>query len=341
MSNGVTPFRGLLRDLFILLAYAYRGELVVSSRGCLQQNKIKKVTDSLQVSSTILRQTKLTYTFCDRYEPQLALALDAAIFLGLLTSDLKRYLIQVDCLMEWLSLPEQEQSLQLYTYWKQVHDPQDEKTQLFVKIIEEIPHGNEVSLHDLINDLEDDALLTDEWLQHMQNIWIAPLCALGWLEQREVSSDNLYLCSFLPKSNPIEVASSPLPSLYVQPDYEIIVLPHASFATRWQAMQFTANWIWDEVTTLQLTSQSVSAALDNGQTYESIRGFMNEHSIHEIPDHVLDMMERWANREMMRSEQKSMSQAGTGVCTSVECDPPRRIMLIRQNVAVLGDFDPV
>ncbi len=86
-------------------------------------------------------------------------------------------------------------------------------------------------------------------------------------------------------------------TLLVQPNLEIIAYRQGlSSALIGQLTRFAAWKNMSTACTLQLEPETVYRALESGESYESIRQTLEQHSSKALPDAVLDLLRTWSNK---------------------------------------------
>ncbi len=119
-----------------------------------------------------------------------AIMLDMLLRLQLIVPDGETLKLQSKALKTWLNRSVNEQHLVLYSIWKRLTLPAEAWLQHAVSLLERSDHGHWFSPLGLLTGLERQGLMPapaesglEERLGRLQQKWLDPLAAMGWLEK--------------------------------------------------------------------------------------------------------------------------------------------------------------
>jgi hypothetical protein len=314
-DQEATPYnpRGLAQQLFHFLVACYQQpSLPLTNKGTLHKKQLSKVTQHLSLPREILRSAGLTYAFRDIYDDQAVLMLEMAIRMGIISGQGDQYLFNQEACMSWLQGSYDEQQGHLYRIWRQLLLPAPAWLQHGISLMERVGSRRWYEV---------DAIVKGIWVccSHMGQLdeesslrqafvstWIAPLSIFRFLE---LSTDQKGILWFRWLITPVQMASTvkeddrisietnlKLPSLYVQPDFEMLLPPDVSLRTEWDIAAFSDLQTTDLVRTYRLTKESFYRAWEKGISSEEIIHILQENAYYDVPSHITVTLQQWGEQ---------------------------------------------
>ncbi|MFC5453136.1 helicase-associated domain-containing protein [Paenibacillus aestuarii] len=304
--------RGLAQLLFhFLLACSQQDSLPLTSKGTLHKKQIQKLSKHPVLPQGSFQETGLTYAFRDIYEPDVAILLEMSMQLGILLHDGDRYVLDHHALHTWLSQTYEKQQLGLYAIWRQLYMPAPATLMHGIAVLERCPAAcwckvadvaAAASLLSFVQEPEDGATaLMRQWIQplhafrwlelatdHDGQIWVKWLIPVGSGNAHEELAELEGLEELAKREEPAEG-----PCLYVQPDFEVLLAPHASLYGEWQIAAFAVLQSSDLMRTYRITKESFHRAVENGSSSERILHVLQKNAYYEVPEHVQTTLQQW------------------------------------------------
>jgi hypothetical protein len=306
-----TSARGLAQQLFhFLVACNQQQSLPLTNKGTLHKKQLQKLSANLVAPMTPLLSTGLSYAYRDVYDENIALMLEMAVRLGILVHTGDRFLIEQKAISEWLQRSYGEQQSQLYAIWRQLYLPAPAWLQHGISLMDRASSHLWYRLEDLVTWIDccsmhksrEEEPMTRKRLMEQ---WIEPLIAFRWLE---VASDEHgctwfrwliprnSLTGYNGKNKDEDKVETEIPrqrSLYVQPDFELLLPPDVSLYTEWEIAAFADLQSSDQVRTYRITKESFHRASEGGIDSDVIVRFLHEHACYEVPEHVVTTLQQW------------------------------------------------
>lgn len=86
------------------------------------------------------------------------------------------------------------------------------------------------------------------------------------------------------------------PSFYVQPDFEILLLPDAELRMEWDIASFADLKQTDHVRTYRMTKEGFHRAWEMGQSSEEIISMLQENAYYEVPEPITVTLRQWGEQ---------------------------------------------
>jgi hypothetical protein len=286
--------QGLAEDLFALLVYLAKNEVSLTKKGIIHKRHLQKLREKLSVCDADVMHAELKYALADHYPPALAVTLDFAMRLGLISIDGNRYKLCDREVSSWLRKPATVQNGELYALWKQVACRKTALYQHFTFALEQRPEGEWLGLTETMEwiaarKIETDASVVEKAWEEWTRTWVRPGTGFGWLEARGGDS-----VRWIAKPGG-STKRNDLGNLrfYVQPDFEIITPPDFGHDVRWELECIAEIHKADHASVYKLTRESVFFAFGQGRTPNHIVEFLERHAMYGVPDHVRIAIEEW------------------------------------------------
>ncbi|GAB7053885.1 MULTISPECIES: helicase-associated domain-containing protein [unclassified Paenibacillus] len=306
--SGIEPIQAVKTDirrgLFQALVFAAQQELKLTQNGILHKKQLQKWLELIPLNETLLQGTTIKYAYADAYPMKAAIMLDMLLRLQLIVPDGETLKLQSKALKTWLNRSVNEQHLVLYSIWKRLTLPAEAWLQHAVSLLERSDHGHWFSPLGLLTGLERQGLMPapaesglEERLGRLQQKWLDPLAAMGWLEKgTEALGGRVHYrwCVRLFQASRTPQESEEPGRFMVQPDFEIIVPPDVTDEVCWELCCIADPVAHDQVSVYKLSKASIRRALENGRTAEEMAEFLEAHALYGVPDHLLPAIEGWA-----------------------------------------------
>ncbi|WP_248926465.1 helicase-associated domain-containing protein [Paenibacillus hamazuiensis] len=314
LAQAAAPRPGIGHALFSLLVYIAKHEVTLTQKGMIHKKHLQKLGERLRLSDDGLGEAGFAYTFADQYAPSLALVLDAALRFGLIEAVDGRYSLCPDQVKRWIGLSAAEQNGRLYRWWKPVTSRGTVLFSHFIFALEQKKEREKLSLDEIKRwmvhrDIEkDEGKVADAWNEWMR-VWVRPCVSLGFLEvtdegevywpTKPIAGDDKHPGSVgrygLPEFSDTGKPSAHNPTLYVQPDFEIVAPPAETYAVRWELECIGELQTDDHAAVYKLTKESIIYALEQGRTARDIIEFLTAEAMYGVPDNVRLALEEWGS----------------------------------------------
>jgi hypothetical protein len=312
---------GLAHALFQSMVYISDNELKLTKNGTLHKRQLQKWAELLPLHEEWLRGCGIQYAYADVYPVSVAVVWDVLARLEVLEQGPEAIVLQEEGAKRWLLLSEAEQNKQLYAMWKQVVFPAESWLQHMVLLLERQPEAVWLKADGILQWLRkhgmavEAPMMDDEQrLRQMEERWLLPLLAFGWIEKGQGSADEGSALLYRWRKHPLadvrleDLAAPAAPEaaeametseaaggcLYVQPDFEVLVPPDAAFAVRWELSAIADHLHSDSMSVYIISKESLQRGLENGRRIDQIIAFLEQHAIYGIPENVKMTLAQWA-----------------------------------------------
>ncbi|MGG1553238.1 helicase-associated domain-containing protein [Paenibacillus ferrarius] len=304
--------RGLAQMmLHVLTACAQQPAMPLSAKGTLHKKQVHKLSEPLRLPPAILTAAGLSYAFRDVYDEPVALLLDLATRSGFfkisgLNEALRLHKPSVEA---WLQGDYKWQQETLYALWCDMMTPAPAWLQHAIACMERARSGAWYKVEQLLMQVRaclsfagghaEAELLEDE----LCTAWLQPLMAFRFIDVSKDTEGQLWFRwlieprKTLNPDEPAVVESQERPgSMYVQPDFELLLPPDVGLYTEWEVASFADLLQSDYVRSYRMTKNSFRRALASGKTAEQIAETLAAHASHEVPQGVLRTLVEWAEQ---------------------------------------------
>lgn len=307
---------GLVLDLFHVLVFIAQEKLPLTTKGIVHKNSIQKIVDRLNLTGEDIRGLLIEVPHTENVPSQVAIVLDLLHCINLVTREPRHIFVQEKPLYKWLDLNTEQMTSILVKIVIERYGSDDSKMQHWWCSIcqDEFLLGQWVEIEPLISWMIQQQMLDESCREEMSRSaqsWLFALAGFGWMDvgmtkgscicfRWRISLDEVRNASIY---NSVRVA--PIMNItnkfYVQPDFDIMVLPDVPYILRWRLMMFTDILMSDRMSIYRLTKDSITKAVKRGLEVEDILMFMTNYSENGVPDHVSLTLEQW-NEEAHRTE---------------------------------------
>lgn len=315
LAAPVNP-RGMAQQLFHFLIACYRQpSLPLTNKGTLHKKQLLKLTEHLALPKDILHSAGLTYAFSDVYDGSAALALEMAIRMGFLGLNSKgdHYLFNEQACQTWLQGSYDKQQGQLYRIWRQLMLPAPVILEHGISLMERVEHGQWCDVNGIVKEIWSccsygGPLIDESSLrQEIMTAWLIPLSVFRFIELGTDKNKQLWFrwliaplqAGFLVKEDDHHVAehsANEHPSLYVQPDFEVLLTPDTTLRTEWDIAGFADLQTTDLVRTYRLTKDSFHRAWEKGLDSDEMIRILQQNAYYEVPPHVTITLKQWGEQ---------------------------------------------
>ncbi|WP_171686082.1 helicase-associated domain-containing protein [Paenibacillus planticolens] len=304
--------RGLAQQLFhFLAACSQQLSLPLTNKGTLHKKQLAKLTQHISLPNDLLRSSGITYAFRDQYDDGTVLMLELAIRMGFLTGNGEQLFFKKKACMNWLEGAYERQQAQLYSVWRQLLLPAPVWLQHGITWMEKTEAGQWYGIDDILRGIlaccsrGAQANEAESLRQAFLNSWILPLSLFRFVELAADANGGVWFRWLFSPGGEDEFGASrassvesqaKAPSFYVQPDFEILLLPDAGLRTEWDIAAFADLQQTDHVRTYCLTKESFYRAWEQGQSSEEIIRILQEKAYYEVPEPVIQTMRQWGEQ---------------------------------------------
>lgn len=310
-ENTPSNPRGLAQQLFhCMVSCSRQPELPFTNKGTLHKKQLQKVTEHVSLPAKILTSSGLTYAFTDVYDEPAALMLELGMRMGFLYKNEvgNRFLFHHRHFESWLQCSYEHQQAQLYRIWRQALIPAPVWLEHGIASMEKATVLQWYSLSELVQAIctccsMGPKLMDEEALgQELRAVWMRPLSIFRFIELAEDQEGRSWFRWLIPPNLTSDVSSFELslqsdPSLYVQPDFDILLPPNASLRLEWAIGAFADLQNVDLVRTYHLTKESFGRALDHGLRGSEVIQTLRDHAYYDVPEGVIITLQQWEEQK--------------------------------------------
>lgn len=301
---------GLALDVFHVLVFIANEPLPLTTKGAVHKKTIQKITDRLNLKGEDLKGLTLQVSNIENVPVHINLILDLLHELQLVTKEPRQIVLREKALYTWLNRnTEQMTSILLKIVIERFGSKDTTMQHLWCSICQSpIVSGQWVEMELLLEWMLQQQLLEPSQLTEMRiqaNTWLYAFAGLGWMEvgiladhricfRWSISADEVRNAYVFDKGSSTLLSDINISKFYVQPDFDIIVLPNVSNLLRWKLMMFTELHKSDRTSIYRLTKASILQALRKGVGVNEMISFMMEHAETGVPDHISLTIRQWA-----------------------------------------------
>lgn len=317
-SDPAAPIhpRGLAQQLFhFLVACNQQSSLPLTNKGTLHKKQLQKLTELIALPNDILHSAGLTYAFRDVYDDPAALMIEMAIRMGFLSihSQGDRYLFNQQACLRWLQDSYDKQQGQLYQNWRQLLVPAPVWLEHGISLMERGEFGQWYDVDVIIKGIRSYCSLGGQVMDEsslrksIMTTWMFPLSVFRFIELGTDKDDHLWFrWLIIPIQQALHHMDGNLrsseshmevrPSLYVQPDFEMLLPPDVPLRTEWDIAVFADLQATDLVRTYRITKESFYRAWERGVSSEEMIRMLHENALYEVPEHITITLQQWGEQ---------------------------------------------
>ncbi|MEK8131931.1 helicase-associated domain-containing protein [Paenibacillus filicis] len=313
LQDGFDP----VLPLFDVLVYAAKHKLKLTKQGTLPKRIVQQVAELASWDERSFGGISLKYAYADAYPLRVALVLDMALKLKLLSRQEDELRLEPEALHTFLFLSRAEQNKQLYAWWKDIAFPSEVWLQHAALLVEAWPASAALQASQIVTsfvrvgllDLAAEPLELRERVRLLQELWLEPLCGLGWLEKEMhipivpnangMDHQSFVEYSYRWRRHPGEAGSYAAQELeegrlLVQPDFDILVPPDVPLHVQWELGCLATEPLRDMLSVYKLTKDSMKHALENGRSADEVIAFLDAHAAYGVPENIRLALKQWA-----------------------------------------------
>jgi hypothetical protein len=304
----------LAAELLHVLAWIVRegqaqGGLPLTSKGTIHKKMVQRLSRMTVLSPEDFAELGIRYNHEDVYPVHVALVIDLLLSLGLIEQTHNRMNVSPDRLSHWLTMPWSSMHREIYSVCMDRYGIAQPKLQHFrYQLLMFASRGNEwLSIpagtidHDeqgaAIESRESGGSLRLNFLTHIRG-WLDVLAGLGYGEVGEsAAGELLYRWQIDPRvllnfANHDEEHARKN-TIFVQPDFEIMVPPDVTPSVRWN-LDIGAELISrDRMSIYRITKERIVAASEIGLTADVMINFLSRYAGSGLPEHVELAIQQW------------------------------------------------
>lgn len=286
-------------EVLHLLSYIAVHGLPLTAKGTIHKKTIQKLEEMTVLKSSDFKGLKLSYSHPDLYPVQVAVMLDVLFSLGLVRKEEGQIAIEEIALNSWLELSAVQMRTHIYTLSIERYGAAEQGLHHFRYLL------TCCGQHDTawINlDLLCACLIKNGYAKQMSEEdlgmyskeWAQMLAAFGYGDAG-IATDGTHYFRFLERTVDEEGRHSELihGGIFVQPDFEIMVPPDASYRIRWILEGCAELIARDYMTIYKLTKERIHQAAELGLHPAAIMEWLENCSSSEIPDNVKSTLLQW------------------------------------------------
>lgn len=301
-------------ELLHVLAWMVRegqaqGGLPLTSKGTIHKKMVQRLSRMTILDPGDFAELGIRYDHEDVYPVHVALVIDLLLSLGLIEKAHNRMHVSPDHLYHWLSLSWSIMHREIYSVCMDRYGIAEPKLQHFrYQLLMFASRENEwLSIttgtidHDgqgeAIESRESGGSLSPSFLTHIRG-WLDVLAGLGYGEIGEsATGELLYRWQIDPKvllnfANHEEEHAGKN-TIFVQPDFEIMVPPDVTPKVRWNLDIGAELMSRDRMSIYRITKERIVAASEIGLTADVMINFLRRYAGSGVPEHVELAIEQW------------------------------------------------
>lgn len=302
-------------ELLHVLAWMVRegqaqGGLPLTSKGTIHKKIVQRLSRMTVLDPEDFAELGIRYDHADVYPVHVALVIDLLLSLGLIEKAHNRMHVSSDRLYHWLSLPWSSMHREIYSVWLDrygIAQPQLQhfRHQLLMFASREnewlsIAAGSiyrDNNPEETIENSESGGSLGPTFSTHILG-WLNVLAGLGYGEVGESTAGELFYRWQIDPKLLLNLANDEAEhegkdTIFVQPDFEIMVPPDVTPSVRWN-LDIGAELISrDRMSIYRITKERIVAASEIGLTADVMINFLSRYAGSGLPEHVELAIQQW------------------------------------------------
>ncbi|WP_188016963.1 helicase-associated domain-containing protein [Paenibacillus antarcticus] len=307
IMNEAKP--GLVLDLFHTIVFVAIDQLPLTTKGIVHKKSIQKLIERLNLKEEDLNELPLQITDAEHVPLQVAIILDLLYYLKLVTKEPKQIVVQEKSLNMWLNMNTEQMTSVIVEIIIERYGAYHPEMQHWCCLIRQpvFLSGQWVEVERLLDWMIQEQMVNSSQRDEMRiraKAWLRALAGFGWVDVGMVSGDricfrwsisaDIVLNVFHDDRWDFSTSDDAITSrYYVQPDFDIIVLPDVPYVLRWKLMMFTDIGKSDRMSIYRLTKESITRAVKRGVRIDEILNFMAEYSETGVPEHISLTLRQW------------------------------------------------
>lgn len=301
---------GLALDVFHALVFIATEQLPLTSKGTVHKKSIQKITDRINIQNEDLKGLTLHASNVEDVPLHINLILDLLHDLQLVMREPRQIVLRKKALYTWLNRNTEHMTSILLKIVIERYGSEDSKMQHLWCSICQPPFvsGQWIEMELLLEWMVQQQMVEPSQLHEMRiraNAWLYAFAGFGWMDvgmlpdhrncfRWRISADEVRNAGVLDKGCLTSLPDMSTSKFYVQPDFDIIVLPDVPYLLRWRLMMLTDIHKSDRTSIYRLTKASILQAVRKGIGVNEIISFMVEHAEGGVPEHISLTIRQWA-----------------------------------------------
>lgn len=302
-------------ELLHVLAWLVRegqgqGGLPLTSKGMIHKKIVQRLSRMTVLDPKDFAELGIRYDHADVYPVHVALVIDLLLSLGLIEKAHNRMHVSSDRLYHWLSLPWSSMHREIYSVCLDRYGIAQPQLQHFRhQLLMFASRENEwlsiaaATLYrdnnpeETIENSESGGSLGPTFSTHIRG-WLNVLAGLGYGEVGESTAGELFYRWQIDPKLLLNLANDEAEhegkdTIFVQPDFEIMVPPDVTPSVRWN-LDIGAELISrDRMSIYQITKERIVAASEIGLTADVMINFLSRYAGSGLPEHVELAIQQW------------------------------------------------
>lgn len=291
-------------EILHLLSYIAIHGVPLTAKGTIHKKAVSKMENLTVLRSADFQELKLSYAHPELYPVQVAVLLDFVFTLGLAKKYEAEIGLDESYVSRWVQLERHQMEKNIYHAIMERYSAGEARLQHFRYLL------TLFSCKDADKWLNIDQIcqrFVQVGLAHEQNLtelksyakgWITLLTAFGYGDTGTAVGlqEGIYFRWINPiRYAPEERAHVTQPSIYVQPDFEVIVPPNAPYSIRWLLEGCAELAVRDQMTIYKLTKERLGEGAEVGITPSLVLEWLTRYAQGAIPENVLLALKQWGS----------------------------------------------
>ncbi|MFB8375413.1 helicase-associated domain-containing protein [Paenibacillus taichungensis] len=301
-------------ELLHVLAWIVRegqaqGGLPLTSKGTIHKKMVQRLSRMTVLGPEDFAELGIRYDHEDVYPVHVALVIDLLLSLGLIDKAHNRMNVSPDCLYHWLTMPWSSMHREIYSVCMDrygIAEPklQHFRQQLLMFASREIEWLN-ITAGTIDYDSPEEAMESREsggssgpsFIAHIRG-WLDLLAGLGYGELGESAAGELFYRWQIDPKILLNLANDDEENvgkntIFVQPDFEIMVPPDVTPQVRWN-LEMGADLVSrDRMSIYRMTKERIIAASEVGLTADVMINFLRRYAGSGVPEHIELAIQQW------------------------------------------------
>jgi len=300
---------GIVLDLFHTLVFVALDHLPLTTKGTVHKKSIQKITERLNLKEEDLNELTIQISDAENIPLHVAIILDLLHYLQLVTREPKYIGVQETPLYTWLNMNTEQMTSVLVKIVTERYGAYHPEMQHWCCLICQpvFLSGQWVEVEQLLDWMTLEKMINPSQCDEMRvmtKAWVHALAGFGWMDVGIVSGNRICFRWSISADEVLNAFHDDIGNLptsdgsttrrfYVQPDFDIIVLPDVPYVLRWKLMMFTEIGKSDHMSIYRLTKDSIRQAVKRGVGIDEIMNFMAEYSETGVPEHISLTLRQW------------------------------------------------
>lgn len=290
-------------EILHLLSYIAIHGVPLTAKGTIHKKAISKIENLTVLSSIDFVDLRLSYSHPELYPVQVAVLLDLIFTLGLAQRDEAEVKLNESYVSRWIQLQGHHMERYVYEAFMERYSVQNPGLQHFrylLALFGREDAGGWLDVYEICNTLALHGLVKNEEAAEIRAYakgWVTMLAAFGYGDTGVHGlAEGLYFRWTSPLTYDTEEADQrqiSQPSLYVQPDFEIIVSPEAPYTIRWLLEGCAELAVRDHMTIYKLTRERLNEGAELGISPSFVLEQLNQYSLEQVPENVVRALKQW------------------------------------------------